>query len=241
MENFKPKSDRMITSREKKFLISEGFNWCPCCKSCKTLDHFASLKVKYCKSCNVIKSTKWQEKNRKKVNKKAVERRNRNKEKYRAREKQYEEKNKEHLEEKAKLYRERNKEKIKATQQKYYQKNKEKTFERNQKWWEKAKLDPIHALARRVRDRTRECFRLKRIPKSQNTMSMLGCTWEELKNHIESLFTDGMCWERLSEIHLDHIIPLSSAKNEEDLIKLAHYTNLQPLWASDNISKGNRL
>ena len=69
---------------------------------------------------------------------------------------------------------------------------------------------------------------------------MLGCSWEELKTHIENQFTEGMSWDRLSEIHIDHIIPLASATTEEDLIKLAHYTNLQPLWAKDNISKGCR-
>jgi hypothetical protein len=50
-----------------------------------------------------------------------------------------------------------------------------------------------------------------------------------------------MSWDNHGEWHIDHIIPLSSAKNESDLYKLFHYTNLQPLWAFDNLSKGNKI
>ena len=49
-----------------------------------------------------------------------------------------------------------------------------------------------------------------------------------------------MNWDNAGKWHLDHIIPISSAKNEEDIIKLNHYTNFQPLWAIDNLTKGNR-
>jgi hypothetical protein len=50
-----------------------------------------------------------------------------------------------------------------------------------------------------------------------------------------------MTWDNRSEWHLDHIIPLSSAKTEEELYKLCHYTNLQPLWAVENMKKGNKI
>jgi hypothetical protein len=50
-----------------------------------------------------------------------------------------------------------------------------------------------------------------------------------------------MSWENRDEWHIDHIIPLSSANSEEELYKLCHYTNLQPLWAEENIKKSNKI
>ena len=71
---------------------------------------------------------------------------------------------------------------------------------------------------------------------------MVGCSPEFLKDHIENQFTEGMSWELMGKyIHIDHRIPLSSAKSEEEVYKLCHYTNLQPLWAEDNLSKGSKI
>ena len=50
-----------------------------------------------------------------------------------------------------------------------------------------------------------------------------------------------MSWSNHGEWHLDHIYPVSLAKDQNHVIELNHYTNFQPLWASDNLSKGNRL
>ena len=78
--------------------------------------------------------------------------------------------------------------------------------------------------------------------KNNKTFEIVGCSPKFLKEFIENKFTEGMCWELLGvKIHIDHIIPLSSAKNEEEVYKLCHYTNLQPLWAEDNLKKSNKI
>jgi len=59
--------------------------------------------------------------------------------------------------------------------------------------------------------------------------------------YIEKQFTKGMSWKNHGEWHIDHIIPLSSAKTEKELYELCHYTNLQPLWKTDNLSKNNKI
>ena len=70
---------------------------------------------------------------------------------------------------------------------------------------------------------------------------IIGCTNHELKIYLESKFLDGMTWENHGKWHIDHIIPLASANSESEAIALNHYTNLQPLWAVDNLRKGKRI
>jgi hypothetical protein len=70
---------------------------------------------------------------------------------------------------------------------------------------------------------------------------MLGASIQTTLAHIEGLFLDGMSWENHGEWHIDHITPLASAKNEDELLRLCHYKNLQPLWARDNLSKGKKM
>ena len=72
------------------------------------------------------------------------------------------------------------------------------------------------------------------------TFNIVGCTPIELKEHIEKQFTDKMSWENysLKGWHIDHKIPLVLATNKEEVYELCHYTNLQPMWAEDNLKKG---
>lgn len=70
------------------------------------------------------------------------------------------------------------------------------------------------------------------------TLKWQGCSAEELKTHFESLFLEGMTWDNYGEWHVDHIRPVSSFASEE-WEQINHYTNLQPLWAKDNLSKGD--
>ncbi len=76
------------------------------------------------------------------------------------------------------------------------------------------------------------------INKKSNTEDLIGANWETVKIHLESQFTEGMTWENAGKWHIDHKIPASRARTEEELYKLFHYTNLQPLWGPDNLSKG---
>ena len=80
----------------------------------------------------------------------------------------------------------------------------------------------------------------KGLIKNLSTEEILGCSIEEFRKYIESKFQDGMTLENYGEWHLDHIKPISLAQSEEEVIKFCHYSNFQPLWAKENMSKGNR-
>jgi hypothetical protein len=101
--------------------------------------------------------------------------------------------------------------------------------------------DPLFLLKGRLKTRIASIFRHKRISKRHNTASILGCDWDILKQFIESKFVEGMSWANRDQWHIDHIIPLASANTEERLVELCHYSNLQPLWASENMSKGSKI
>jgi hypothetical protein len=92
-----------------------------------------------------------------------------------------------------------------------------------------------------VRRRTCYAFNRIKINKPYNTETLLGINMAELKAYLESLFKEDMSWDNRNLWHIDHIIPLASAKTKEDMIKLCHYTNLQPLWAKENMSKGAKI
>ena len=82
--------------------------------------------------------------------------------------------------------------------------------------------------------------------KTKRTEALLGCTLEFFRKYLEDLFTDGMSWENYGEWHVDHIMPLASVDSskrgwKKKIEKLCHYTNLQPLWAKDNLSKGKKI
>jgi hypothetical protein len=77
--------------------------------------------------------------------------------------------------------------------------------------------------------------------KSQSTEEILGCTIGEFRKYIESQFKKGMGWHNRDQWHIDHIVPMSSAKTEEDIIALNHHTNLRPIWASENLRKSNKM
>jgi hypothetical protein len=89
-----------------------------------------------------------------------------------------------------------------------------------------------------IRNRISRIF--KNNSKRGSAVRDLGCTIEELKIHLESQFEPGMTWENYGEWHIDHIILLSAFNltKREELLVACHVTNLPPLWAKDNLSKG---
>jgi hypothetical protein len=103
--------------------------------------------------------------------------------------------------------------------------------------------DPHFRLSSNLRNRIYGVIRSRGHRKSKHTQEMLGCSYAELIAHLESKFQPGMTWENYGREgwHVDHVIPLASAKTEEEIYRLNHYTNLQPLWAKDNLSKSDRL
>jgi len=127
---------------------------------------------------------------------------------------------------------------IEKSREKYRIKSKKYRKQAAARIRKRRKEDSLFCMILRCRSRIARTIDRKKNPK--RTKDMLGCSWEDLFKHIENKFQRGMSWENRGEWHIDHIIPLSSAKNQEEIEKLCHYTNLQPLWASENLQKGKK-
>ena len=142
-----------------------------------------------------------------------------------------------------KRYYQNNKEKIKLKEKEHRQNNKESILKRKREIYkERYTNDPQYRLNLLIRDFTRRVTTAVKQQKELRSLEYLGCSLEEFKSHIESLWLDGMSWENHGDWHIDHIIPLDYfVKNSDDPWKANHYSNLQPLWAEANLSKGNRL
>lgn len=151
-------------------------------------------------------------------------------------------KNKVKIAARCKKYYEDNRESIKYTAKKYYENNKAHINKHARKYQvERMKTDPIFKLKSRLSIRTFYAFKNKGYRKESATSELLGVPYEIAKAHIERQFTKGMTWANHGKWHIDHIIPLASAVTETELIKLCHYTNLQPLWSKDNLSKSDSI
>lgn len=152
--------------------------------------------------------------------------------------KKWNEKNKDKL----KSYKRLNTEKIALYKSNWRKNNIDRVNEKKRAWKKLNKdTNPLHKLKENLRRRTLKAFKVKCWNKNNTTKEILGIEYIELFNYIENKFTEGMNWDNQGKWHIDHIIPLASAKTEEELIKLCHYTNLQPLWAIDNLKKGDKI
>jgi len=139
-----------------------------------------------------------------------------------------------------------NPEKYKEIQKKYNLKNKDKIREYKNKWnKEKKKTDPSYNLRCSMNRTISDTLKNKDYSKKSKVCDILGCDFNELKTHLESMFEDWMSWDNygnpndgIVEVNkswdIDHIIPLSSAETEDDILRLNHYSNLQPLCSYVN-------
>ena len=139
----------------------------------------------------------------------------------------------------------RNKEKDLLSKRRYADANREniakwKKDYRKDYEFNKLKTDIQHRLRNRIRARLHASY-----IKTGSTVEFLGCSLEEFKLHIESKFEPDMTWDNWSRTgwHIDHIKPLSSFNLEdiEQLKEACNYSNLQPLWAEDNLKKSSKV
>lgn len=116
-----------------------------------------------------------------------------------------------------------------------------KNKEHRKLYIENYNLKPINRFKNSIRSRVNEIMNKKY--NNPKTIDLLGCDYEFLISYIENKFNDGMSWNNYGYYgwHIDHIIPLSSAKTEDEVCKLYHYTNLQPLWCKENLRKSNKI
>lgn len=129
--------------------------------------------------------------------------------------------------------------------EKVYKQRKESGYcKRSRKKWyhNRGKFNINWVISERIRSRVRNVLNGK--VKSKSTLELLGCSIDDLKDHLESKFYANMSWENYGSYwHIDHIHPCASfnLQNEEEQKICFHYSNLQPLTAKDNIIKGARL
>jgi hypothetical protein len=196
-----------------------------------------------CKECIKTKTKKYKDNN---------------KEKYQKYFKEYQEKNKEELKEYKRKNYLINQEKIRQRTKDYYENNKQecdkKTSIRNKSNRErinelnrircknKRDNDPLYRLSNNIRTAIWSSIKNSGYKKESNTYNILGCSYEYFIIHIERQFESWMTWDNYGKYNgefrygwdIDHIIPISSVKNKEEIININHYTNLQPLCSKIN-------
>ena len=146
-----------------------------------------------------------------------------------------------------KKYRQKNKEKIKQYKLKQYQKNKEKILEQQAEYRKKNRkkinkyckkrkqTDPLYKLSRNIRSNISQAFKRGGFSKKSKTANILGCSFEDF-----AIFLEQNSELKLSDTHhIDHVIPLAWAKNEQEILLLNHYSNFQLLTPEDNLLKSD--
>jgi len=237
---------------------------CRVCKKAKPLDEFYKRKGSTdgrrndCKDCNKKAGRKYYSENAEKQRVYRKEYYKKNKDKILANMKEYYENNKDEFIERANQWATNNPEKRTKIAHRYYRKTIDIRKEYHEGYYKrnKERLKPIRSkykrermandiefkLACSVREKT--CKAIKYGYKHKKTLELLGCNIKQLKKHLEQQFEKGMTWDNWGRYgwHIDHIIPIASfdLTKEDEQEKCFHYTNLQPLWATENLKKQDK-
>lgn len=143
-------------------------------------------------------------------------------------------------------YRVKNADRISAGKREYYLQNKE-LIRSKLRIYRRKRLatDPVFKLKQKLKKTLHYALRGVGAKKHSTTMTLLGCSISEFKKHIESQFKPGMTWGNRGIFgwHIDHKRPIASFNLLDlgDQKRCFHYTNLQPLWASENIAKRDKM
>lgn len=169
--------------------------------------------------------------------------------------KRYYEKHKEKVIKNVKKYYNENKDNLKIKAKERYIKNYDKISEQKKLYTKinrkritaqemrRKETDPLFRLKKLVRQSIRDSFKRKGLIKSSKTATLLGCSLKDFYQYILLTYKNNYNenYNKNTKIHIDHIVPLSTAKTEEEVKRLCHYTNLQLLKAEDNLKKSNKL
>lgn len=181
----------------------------------------------------------YYENNRKTIREKAKNKRRENIEESRRKEREYQRNNKDKVAKWHKNYRESHKEQLREYDKKYRELNKDKI---NKSRLERLHNDQNFKLKEQTRNMLRYVLRSKGHRKESRTKDIVGCDLDFLCEYLFDTWEKryGKKWNG-EPFHIDHIVPISTAKTEEDIIELCHYTNLQLLTPEDNMEKSDKL
>ena len=231
---------------------------CSKCKQEKSLCDFHKDATKKfgvaseCKKCKKERYEKCRQENPEKIKEYQAKYYQKNSEKIKEIRRKYRQENSEKIKEREAKYRRENSEKIKEREAKYRQENSEKVKERVKKYRQKNK-EKINAYLNKrykndenfrivilLRNRLWYALKSQSAKKSKGTLELTGCSIDELWEHLENQFKDGMTRQNQGEWHIDHIKPCSlfDLTDPEQQKECFNYKNLQPLWAEENRSKG---
>lgn len=160
----------------------------------------------------------------------------------RARDRRYYQEHREHKLAYAKEYREKNRDLIAEKMSLYYRENKHKVLKTQTKYHaNRLRDDSSYRIACNLRARLGSALKAQGTRKKNTTLELLGCTKEKLREHLETQFKEGMSWDNYGRNgwHIDHVRPLCAfdLSNQNELRDACHFSNLQPLWAKENLAK----